>query len=264
MDTWQRGALHVWREPVPGREYIIGVDAAEGMGGENDNRCFEVIDEVTCEQVAEFYSNLALPYDFAQILAMVGRSYNNALIITESQNSGLTVLDKLQHDFYYESIFESAQGTNKNPKTGIKTTLSNRPKFLENIQTRLINNSIAIRSRRFVKELKGFIWNSQTKKAQATKGFHDDAIMAMCLALYARESRNRQLPAGAEQEEYTEKFKADIYEEIKKELAKNAPEDWLEDQDLQTLNDPNREELPYAIAQGYRRERDAILKEFGW
>jgi hypothetical protein len=37
MDTWVRGALHIWREPVEGREYIIGVDVAGGMGEENDN-----------------------------------------------------------------------------------------------------------------------------------------------------------------------------------------------------------------------------------
>jgi hypothetical protein len=32
MDTWVRGALHIWREPVEGREYIIGVDVAGGHG----------------------------------------------------------------------------------------------------------------------------------------------------------------------------------------------------------------------------------------
>lgn len=67
MESWVRGALHIWREPVDGREYIIGVDVAGGMGEENDNSCFEVIDAVTCEQVAEFYSNLIPPYNFADL-----------------------------------------------------------------------------------------------------------------------------------------------------------------------------------------------------
>lgn len=266
LTTWVRGALHVWREPVDGRDYIIGVDAAGGMGGENDNSCFEVIDAVTCEQVAEFYSNTIPPYNFAQCLAMVGRTYNNAQIVVEDQGYGISVLEKLQHDLFYENLFESSQGTVKNPKPGIKTTLSNRPKFLEAMQTRLINRSIAIRSRRFVKELKGFIWNSQTKRAEATKGFHDDAIMALCLALYARECRMRNMPVGLGEkvEDYSELFKAEIYEDIKKELAKNAPDDWLDPDEADMLANVNRDELTPAIIAGFKRQHDGLLKEFGW
>lgn len=263
-DSFVRGALQIWREPVEGRDYIIGVDGAEGMGEEGDNCCFEVIDAVTCEQVAEFYSNSCPPHNFSQILAMVGRTFNNACIVVESQNTGLTVLEKLEHDFYYDNLFESSQGSLKSSRVGIKTTHSNRSKFLETMQTRLINQSIAIRSRRFVKELKGFIWNAQTKRAEASKGFHDDAIMALCLALYARDSRLRQVPVGAtNEEEYSEAFKAEIYEEIRRELAKDAPEDWLEPDDLDLLESVNRDDFP-SLMPGYRRMHDAILKEFGW
>lgn len=267
METWVRGALHIWREPVDGREYLIGVDVAGGMGEENDNSCFEVIDAVTCEQVAEFYSNTVPPFTFSQILAMVGRTYNNALLVIEDNGGyGTSVLEKLRHDLFYDHLYESVQGSQKNPKPGIKTTLSNRPKFLEALQTRLINRSMAIRSRRFVKELKGFIWNPMTKRAEATKGFHDDAIMAMCLALYARESTNRQSPVGigAKPEEYTEAFKAEIYDEVKRELSKDAPEDWMDPDEADMLANVNREDSVPSIISGYRRQHDALLKEFGW
>lgn len=263
LEAWIRGALHIWREPVEGRDYIIGVDGAEGMGGENDNSCFEVIDSVTCEQVAEFYSNICPPHNFSQILSMVGRMYNGALIIVESQNSGLTILEKLQHDFFYENLFECAQG-GKNSKPGIKTTSGNRSKFLEALQTRLINESIAIRSRRLVKELKGFIWRTDVKRAEATKGFHDDAIFALCLALHARETIVRQVPLGAnDTEEYTEAYKAEIYEEVKRELIKDSEEGWLED-DLALLENANEYDGPPSISFGHARSHNAILKEFGW
>lgn len=267
LDTWIRGALHIWREPVDGRDYIMGVDVAGGMGEDNDNSCFQILDAVTCEQVAEFYSNLIPPYNFAQIVAKVGQTYNNALAVVEDNGGyGTSVLEKLQHDLFYENIFESSQGTSKNPKPGIKTTLSNRPKFLEAMQTRLINKSIAIRSKRFVKELKGFIWNPQTKRAEATKGFHDDAILALCLALYARECRMRHGPVGLGegQEEYTETFKAEIYDEIKRELAKDAPDNWMDPDEADLLGNVNREDLTPAIIYGYKRQHDGLLKEFGW
>jgi hypothetical protein len=265
MDTWVRGALHIWREPVDGRDYIIGVDVAGGMGEDNDNSCFEIIDSVTCEQVAEFYSNLIPPYNYAQILATVGQTYNSALIVVEDNGGyGTSVLERLVHDHSYENIFESSQGTVKSPKPGIKTTQSNRPKFLEALQTRLINRSIAIRSRRFVKELKGFIWNPQTKRAEATKGFHDDTIFAMCLALYARESLGRGTTGiGFVEEEYKESFKTEIFEDIKRELSKGAPDDWFNDDDTDLFGNVNSEDNP-RISSAYKRSHDKLLKEFGW
>ena len=261
LETWERGALHIWREPVEGREYILGCDCSGGMGEENDNSCIEVIDSVTCEQVAEFYSNTCPPYNFAQIVAMLGRQYNNALIVVEDNGGyGTSVLERLQHDFNYENLFESSQGTNKNPKPGIKTTLSNRPKFIEGIQTKLINKGISIKSPRFVKELKGFIWNAQTKRAEATKGFHDDAIMAMCLALYARESINRAPSILQDEEQYTESYKSQILDEIKNELAKTNSAVWGETDEFNTFVYLNKD----SEENKRKRNKDQLLREFGW
>lgn len=263
-DNWKRGALHIWREPVDGRDYIMGIDVAAGMGGENDNSCFQLIDAVTCEQVAEFYSNIIPCYDFAQIVAMVGKTYNNALIVVEDNNGyGTSILDRLAHDFNYENVYEETSA-GKASKPGIKTTVQSRPKFLDTLQTRLINKSIAIKSRRFIKELKGFIWNSQTKRAEASKGFHDDAIFALCLALYVRETRLRSMPVGLGEaiEEYTESFKASIFEEIKKELESESLRDF--DDEVSEID------LLIGMISGnddigrMRKERMPIVREFGW
>lgn len=256
-EEWERGALQIWKEPIDGREYIIGVDPAEGQGDEADNSCFEVIDQNTCEQVAEFYSNNCPPHTFSQILAMVGTTYNTALIVVESQSSGLTVLNKLEHDFNYENIFHTVQG--KKESMGIKTTRSNRPMYLETIHTRLINLSLAIKSKRFVKELGTFVYNKQTKRAEAEKGYHDDAIMAMCLALYARDTIVRYVPAGYDGvEEMRESYKQKILDDIKSELSKDAPEGWFKS------NDDDAPEDELFIPNEFKRSHNAILKSFGW
>ena len=266
LDSWQRGALHIWREPIDGREYVIGVDCAEGMGEDNDNNCFQVIDMRTCEQMAEFYSNECPPHNFAQILAIVGKTYNDALVVIEAQNTGLAVLEKLQHEFWYENLYECAQGTNKNAKKGIKTVTGNRHKFLEALQTRLLNRSLAIRSKRFAEELRGFIFNSQTKKAEASKGFHDDAIMAMSMALYVRDERVRSTPMSFDpKESMTEKFKAEIYSSIKTELMRNSEsEKWANIENWDWLTPDKEEDLPASIVYGISRENDGIMREFGW
>lgn len=266
VDTWERGALHIWREPIEGREYIAGVDSAEGMDEENDNSCISVIDARTCEQVAEFYSNICPPHTFAQIVAMLGRTYHNALLVVETQNAGLTVMEKLVNEFYYDNIYETTQGGRKTATKGIKTSTGNRNKYLECLSLRVQNDSIAIRSRRLVKELRGFIWNPVTKRAEAAKGYHDDAIIALCLALYARDEQIRATAINHDpNDKITEKFKAEIYESIKEELLKDAPESWLDNLENDWLSEKEDPDAPPSVMWGHvKRPHNDLLAEFGW
>jgi len=266
-DDWEGdGALWLWKEPIDGHEYVIGVDSAEGVGEDGDNNCFQVFDSNTLEQVAEFYSNLVPPYIFAQIINEIAIYYNHALIIVETLGAGSSVLSNLQHTLYYENLFyEPPTGkTSKVMKPGIKVTLSNRPALLEEMQHGLMNKNLKINSCRLVKELTTFIFNAQTKKAQAQKGKHDDAILALCFALHARKTILRGVPMGAEvPEEVTQAFKSLTYEEIKKEILEGIEEDLIEEKSIDPLV-PNREDIMPGVVFNFTRAHDLIKKEFGW
>lgn len=257
-----KGALWIWKEPVEGREYIIGADCAEGQGENNDNSCFQVIDQITCEQIAEFYSNTISPNVFAQILREISTFYNNALLVVENMGAGIAVLNTLQNHLYYDNLyFESKKG---NPKPGIKMGQVNRPLFLESLQNKLINRSIRINSIRFTHELGTFEYNAVTKKAQAQKGRHDDAIISMCLALYIRDSLGQDIPLGAniDGDKVGAKINNEIYEEIKRELLDGKPEDILS-MGRDSLFDDNDDILNSESMQ-FRRRHNNLLKEFGW
>ncbi len=72
-DDWNSdGAMWIWKEPIDEHDYIIGVDAAEGVGDDGDNSAMQIFDSGTLEQVAEFYSNLVPPYIFAQVINEIG------------------------------------------------------------------------------------------------------------------------------------------------------------------------------------------------
>lgn len=264
------GAMLVWREPQEGREYIMGVDAAEGVGEIGDNSCFQIIDVASCEQVAEFYSNSCPNHVFAQICASVATIYNKALLIVENEKCGMTILSKLQHDINYDNLYYT-DGT----KPGIKTTKSSKPMFLETLQTRLRTRSMAVRSRRLVHELKHYLYDDKTKTAKpASKIYHDDAIMAMCLALYARDGLDRNLPAGyvpgpdTIPSEMTEKYKTEVYEEIKRELARGRPADFnsLLEMEMWEMDEENtnQDSITPDMRSKYKRPYDSLLKEFGW
>lgn len=257
-----KGAMWVWKEPVEGHEYIIGADAAEGQGENNDSSCFQIVDTSTLEQVAEFYSNLIVPHEFAQILQQVGVYYNNALVVIENMGPGGAVLSNLQHTLFYENLYyESNKSANQKP--GVKVNQTNRTLFLESLQNRLLNQTVRINSIRFVTELQTFEYNPTTRKAQAQKGKHDDAIIAMCMALHVRDIILRDIPMGAETpKEITATLKSEVYEEIKRELMEGRPEDLLIEDDLDLLADNNS--IMPGIMFGNQRKNHKLLQEFGW
>lgn len=256
-DEWNKGALWVWKEPMDGHEYIIGVDCAEGVGRDGDNSCFEIIDAVSLEQVAEFYSNLVPPNIFAQIINQIGLYYNTATVVVENNSIGGAVLNVLSNDLGYEGIYYESKKSGAS-RLGIKMGPSNRPVYLEAMQHRLTNGTVRVNSTRLVGELKTFIYSPQKKRAEAIKGKHDDAIMALCLALHVRDERVRGLPIGEGTQDMISIVKNNAYEEIKKEILEGNAEDWFDfKSDADYLNNMDQD---FEI----KRKNDEIIREFGW
>ena len=264
---WDAGALWIFREPIDGHEYIIGVDAAEGVGRGGDNSTFQVLDLNTLEQVAEFYSNTIPPNVFAQIVYQIGIYYNVAMVACENNGVGGAVSSTLQHDLAYDHLYyDNKKGKKSVYKSGVQITSTNRPIYLEAMQHRIVNGTIKLNSRRLINELRTFSYNPRTRKAESHKGKHDDAIMALCIALLVRDDRVRDIPVGAEQpEEFTKIFSTDVFKEIRQEILNESPEDWLtpEEPEDPTII-PGLEESLLGISLDFRRKHEKLLKEFAW
>jgi len=260
---WDAGALWIWKEPIDGHEYIIGVDCAEGVGADGDYNCFQVLDAANLEQVAEFYSNTVPPNVFAQIVYQIGIYYNMALVAVENNGVGGAVASNLQYDLAYENLYYEAKKA-KSGKSGVQITAPNRPVYLESMQHRIVNGTVRINSLRLVQELKTFIFDAKKKRAEARKGEHDDAIMALCIALVVREDRMRDIPIGADvPEQITQVFDSDTFKKIREEILNESPEDWLEEDVEDPILIPEREDN-LLEAFGFRRKHEKLLKEFGW
>lgn len=254
------GALWIWKEPMEGHEYFIGVDSSEGVGQEGDNSCFEIIDAISLEQIAEFYSNTVPPHIYAQIINQIGIYYNNATVVVENNAIGGAVLNYLINDIGYEAIYyEHKKGISSKP--GIKVSVSNRQLLLESMQQRLTNGTSKINSCRLVEELKTFIYSAQKKRAEATKGRHDDAIMALCLALYARDETMRGVPIGSESSNMLKILKSNSFEEIKNEILEGGIEDWAMDYESESIKEFTIDQYDMIET---KRQNDKILKEFNW
>lgn len=260
---WDEGALWIWKRPIDGHEYIIGADCAEGVGETGDNSAFQILDVATLEQVAEFYSNTVPPHVFAQILTEMGYFYNTALVVVENMNQGSAVLSTLQHDTMYENLHYD---DNKQQSPGLKSSKNKRPLFLQVLQQRLLNGTIRINSCRFTTELHTFIFNAISKKPEAQRGKHDDAIMALSMALYVRDVQMRGIPVGAEiPDEMMQIFKSEAYQEIRNEIyGDDSLEDFLDMEDANDMHTSDLESGFFNPNPKLKRKFNALLLEFGW
>ncbi len=179
LEKRESGRILVWLPPARGRKYILGVDAAGGGSG-GDYACVEVIDQVSGLQCAELYGHYT-PEELAAEAAKLGREYNNALMVVERNNHGHAVLAMLERVEQYEQLFRN------NRYAGWVTTVLTRPTMLERFGAILVTNSELFQSRRLLEECRTFVRHTDGRIA-AAEGSHDDAIMAMAMALAVRES----------------------------------------------------------------------------
>jgi hypothetical protein len=178
LEARENGRILIWLPPAAGRTYILGVDAAGG-GTDGDYACVQVIDRASGLQCAELYGHYT-PEELAAQAARLGREYNGALMVVERNNHGHAVLAMLERVEQYAPLFG-------NPRyAGWVTTVLTRPTMLERFGAILVANPELIQSRRLLEECRTFVRRADGRIA-ASEGSHDDAIMAMAMALAVRD-----------------------------------------------------------------------------
>jgi hypothetical protein len=168
--------MRVWKEPEPYYEYLLAADTS--LGRERDNSAFHVINLYTGEQVAEFYSNKTPINEFAKILVAEGTYYNTASVLVERNTIGNTLIERLFDELEYENIMLGPDN-----KFGIQITQKLRDGVLADLEEYLRINKLKINSARTTKELQTFIV-TETGKAEADKGQHDDLVMSLAIACF--------------------------------------------------------------------------------
>jgi len=179
LESRENGRIQVWLPVARGREYILGVDAAGGGSG-GDYACVEVIDRESGLQCAELYGHYT-PEELAEQAAKLGREYNDALMVVERNNHGHAVLAMLERVEQYEPLYRNHR------YAGWVTTMLTRPTMLERFGAMLVANIELFQSGRLLEECRTFVRHADGRIA-AAEGSHDDAIMAMAMALAVRDS----------------------------------------------------------------------------
>ena len=189
------GDFWIFQYPDYTRNYIISADVARGDG--SDYSAFHVIDVDSCEQVAEYKSQIDTR-SYGNMLVSVASEYNNALLVVENANVGWdvvnTIIEKGYQNMYYspraygEMQMDKWMAKMGSDQTvpGFTTSVKTRPLVISKMEAYIRDRAFIFRSKRLLEELRVFIWNNG--KAQAQTGYNDDLVMALGIGLFTRDT----------------------------------------------------------------------------
>jgi hypothetical protein len=179
------GDLHVFGEPVPGEDYIVGGDVSEGTG--SDASAATVISRRTAQVVATYCEDTIEPGDYGLALAEIGKIYNMARLAPERNNHGHAALRAILHEAKYPSgrVYKTKDG-----KHGWDTNSVTRPVMIDDLGAAIRANLTNSPDRWSVNECKTLIRNEKGKVEARGKGSKDgskdDRWISWCIAFQVR------------------------------------------------------------------------------
>lgn len=189
------GDFWIWQYPDYSRQYMVCADVARGDG--SDFSAFHVIDVLSCEQVAEYKSQIDTR-TFGNMLVSVATEYNNATLVIENANVGWdvvnTVIEKGYPNLFYSPRAYGEINMDKwiskieNDQTvpGFTTSTKTRPLVISKMEAYIREKAFVFRSKRLLEELRVFVWING--KAQAQNKFNDDLVMSLAIGLFVRDT----------------------------------------------------------------------------
>jgi len=181
--------LWIWKEPVIGHKYIMGVDVSRGDS--EDFSSFQIVDFDTREQVAEFVGKLP-PDTMAEICYKWGNMYSSFIVVDITGGMGVSTSRKLQELGYKNLYVDGVELGNTwkyNPKSAEKIpgiNFNNKRVQIIASYEEAMRHDFRIYSHRLYNEMDTFIYINGRPDHQ--KGRHDDLLMSIAMATYVGES----------------------------------------------------------------------------
>ena len=200
------GNLWKWEHADYSKSYMVVADVARGDGA--DYSTCHVIDIVNATQVAEYKGKVDTK-DFGNFLVALSTEYNDALLVIENANIGWAtiqqVIDRDYKNLFYMSkdlkyidvenqMRNKYRADEKQMVAGFSTTSKTRPLIISKLDEYFREKTIIVRSTRLIDELFTFIY--MNGRAEAMKGYNDDLVMSLSIALWVRDTALRLRQEG--------------------------------------------------------------------
>jgi len=174
----RQGVTHIYHRPKVGVQYIVGVDMAEGRGGDYSVCWIEGRDGLRRELIAVIHSNMILPDTFAFMSHELLKEYWVPRIICGADPWGLMFLEAILSLGYDRGKIYCSD--KKREKLGYIESRKTRDFDLVSLE-KAIREGLKIHYKPAIEELFAFQLD-ENGKMQAAEGSHDDLVMAACKA----------------------------------------------------------------------------------
>jgi hypothetical protein len=189
------GSLWIFKEPVNGHKYVMGVDVSRGDS--EDFSSIQIIDFDEREQVLEYVAKIP-PDVLAEIAYKWGTMYSAYCVIDITGGMGISTARKMQELNYQGGLYvDNVDTTNKwkyDPKINEKIPginfNSKRVQIIAAFEEN-VRHGFKVYSNRLYNEMNTFIYINGRPDHQ--KGHHDDCIMGVSMALYVAEKSFQSL-----------------------------------------------------------------------
>lgn len=185
-ELWQIG-VQIWKIPVAGKDYVIGVDPSDGEGAD-----FSVIDVWTrspethekIEQVAQFYGKVR-PDEGAEIAKKMAVYYNDAFVGVENNMLSFILFLVKIYDNYYSEVVIDEKTQRRTKKLGWNTNTKTRDPMIDDFIKLFEEGYLIINSSTTLGEMKTFV-RKENGKREHSDGKHDDSLIGGMIAMQMR------------------------------------------------------------------------------
>lgn len=183
----QEGYISIYKSPESTVPYVIGGDTA---GEGSDYFVGQVVDNLSGAQVCTLRCHMDEDL-YAKQMYCLGKFYNNALIAIEANFSSypVRILENLGYSNQYVRETEDSYTHKLRESYGFKTTLVTRPLLIAELVRVVREECGLINDRDTLNEMLTFVRN-EAGRAQAQEGAHDDCIIALGIAYFARNQQS--------------------------------------------------------------------------
>lgn len=180
--------LRIYEEPKENHYYCIAVDTARGIGGDYSAFVVNDITDMPYRVVATYRNNKIAPLLYPEIIAKIGRDFNNAYILCENNDIGGQVIEILHEEIEYENLFSTVTeksrqyvtpGFGKAARLGVTTSKQVKRQGCFNFKSLMEERKLLVFDAEIIHEISTFIEKGQGY--QADEGYNDDLVMCMVL-----------------------------------------------------------------------------------
>lgn len=208
------GNLTVFRAPALGDSrsdrYFVSGDPSESIAG--DPACAQVINRGTFEQVAVWHGRTD-PMEFGRELMRIGRFYNNCTVCPEVEGGGQATI-AIIINASYPRIWAHRQadkvpGRFSMNTLGWSTNWQRKSWCIGTLKHLVVTNSITLHDFKTYAQMRSYVEHDNGEWGNADKETHDDAVMALAIAVAASISDGPfvpDMPAHAIADIYNQEF----------------------------------------------------------